>query len=672
MTPSASRPSPPRASSSAGPPRGSQSGRLLLLEAQSGRLTVLRRWLARLGAGKDGEHTLESLEDLGDLFESRLRGAPNSTLFVDAAELPLEELGLLRRWLDRTPAARLVLVGEPEDSEGAQKLWEESQPQAEGTPPVPQWLPWPPDILRLEALLEELEDSASSSPLWPARDFTAPAPTRRTTLQATELQESERQEEGEPATSDAVAAELAELREIEFILGRPGPQSLEETPSLAQSPTPPRAVAPPLETSVEQAPEELESMDSDEEPTDEEGPSLPRVDPLAVALEAAARRTPPASERDRDEERVAEFLRGLELPPSRTEEAGEVDEAQTAKLFDAELEEAVDQAIEEALLHEEIASEVADSETLSLEQEADPALTEQAAHEKLAEAPAEDFETPTGQGEDSSKPSLAPPKRHAPWFKDQVADLADIAQRIELGLSAARSADFEATLQGALKPPGSAVDSDSNPSGDLSGTEDPALSERKLSVRLDELELEVLRLSQYTRTLGYLASPPAQGLQDLDLRSLVSEWVQSQAAQAGGASFASGRTEGAPRFLLRVDEELQIASDKALLSQAFDALFYVARQATPAGQAIRVRVHPAEAGDGGYAETSIEFERGVLEGLTPDEICRPYALRRVLPELGPNSLAAARAILEGQGGRMALEDVGAGRMAWRVQLLLSN
>ncbi|MEM7516614.1 MAG: hypothetical protein AAF368_06800, partial [Planctomycetota bacterium] len=315
--------------------------------------------------------------------------------------------------------------------------------------------------------------------------------------------------------------------------------------------------------------------------------------------------------------------------------------------------------------------EVVDSEALSTEQATDPALTEQAGSEDSAGDSSRDF--PGTSEESSSAPSLSSPIRHAPWFKDQVADLADIAQRIELGLSAARSADFEATLQGALKTPASAVDSDNDTARDLSGTEDPALSERKLSVRLDELELEVLRLSQFTRTLGYLASPPAQGLQSLDLRSLVSEWVQSQAAQAGGASFAGGRTEGAPRFLLRVDEELQVASDKALLSQAFDALFYVARQATPAGQAIRVRVYPAEESeDAGYAETSIEFERGVLDGLTTDEVCRPYALRRVLPELGPNSIAAARAILEGQGGRMALEDVGAGRMAWRVQLLLSN
>jgi hypothetical protein len=55
-----------------------------------------------------------------------------------------------------------------------------------------------------------------------------------------------------------------------------------------------------------------------------------------------------------------------------------------------------------------------------------------------------------------------------------------------------------------------------------------------------------------------------------------------------------------------------------------------------------------------------------------EHIFTPYALRRVLPNLGPNALAAAQAIVVGQGGSLTLGFLDKGRASWRLELPVAD
>jgi hypothetical protein len=65
---------------------------------------------------------------------------------------------------------------------------------------------------------------------------------------------------------------------------------------------------------------------------------------------------------------------------------------------------------------------------------------------------------------------------------------------------------------------------------------------------------------------------------------------------------------------------------------------------------------------------SIEFPAGALRGVDLVKAIEPYALRRVVPELGPNALAAAIGIVAGQGGRAELHPSADGRLQWTIRL----
>ena len=122
---------------------------------------------------------------------------------------------------------------------------------------------------------------------------------------------------------------------------------------------------------------------------------------------------------------------------------------------------------------------------------------------------------------------------------------------------------------------------------------------------------------------------------------------------------------------MRASGPLGVRSDKRLLAQAFDALLFLShRFAGPEGT-VRVDAQPAEGREGGTGElrVSVRFTGGGFAGLSPAEIMEPYALRRDLPELGANSLAAAAGILRGQGGSLILRQEGEdGGFEWLVSL----
>lgn len=247
---------------------------------------------------------------------------------------------------------------------------------------------------------------------------------------------------------------------------------------------------------------------------------------------------------------------------------------------------------------------------------------ERADDEEMADDPALDFdpEIPphTPEAAAVQPASDAPP----PWWRAQVADLADAAQRVELGVQALR----------------------------LSEPDDP----EEVREHVDLLDAEVARLVQFARTLGYVASPPARGDQVFDLADTVQMFV---------AQLAS-RPERSPRCQFRSTEPVYVRSDRALLGQAFDAFFWLAGACAGTGDLVRAQVIR----DGGPAEVRLEFPSGPLTSVETARILEPYGLRRILPDLGPNALSAASSIIVGQGGRAELTRFASGRLGWRITL----
>jgi hypothetical protein len=223
--------------------------------------------------------------------------------------------------------------------------------------------------------------------------------------------------------------------------------------------------------------------------------------------------------------------------------------------------------------------------------------------------------------EEQAPPAAAPAAPSArlepppAYFKDQVADLADIAQRIQLSLEAA--------------------------------------GDGKRGEVLERVGPEVERLLQFTRTLGFLVAPPAPGAQEFDLSEMVEVFL------AG-----TPKTADSPRLLFRGGGELPVRSDRALLAQAFDAFVFLAQNCAGKGEIVRLQTRA----EGDLCALSIQFPAGPLAELEPERILQPYGLRRAVPKLGPNALAAATGIVAGQGGRALLERVGHGRLGWRIEL----
>lgn len=228
--------------------------------------------------------------------------------------------------------------------------------------------------------------------------------------------------------------------------------------------------------------------------------------------------------------------------------------------------------------------------------------------EALQGSPLEPFEPPPPATEaPTPEPVSTLPLAALPaWYRDQVADLADMAQRLDLGL--------RRTLE----------------AGGMEETD----------AALESLSHDVLRLGQFTRTLGYLAAPPGANGATLDLSGLAADFLSTLASE----------DEAGPRFLFRGEPETRVRADKGLLVLVLDALLTVTSLVAGQGGEVRVAVERGE----DQAHLTIQFPAGVLTDLEPARWMEPYALHRRLPGVGPNAVAAAASILAGQGGGLEL------------------
>ncbi|MBK7876629.1 MAG: hypothetical protein IPJ77_12930 [Planctomycetes bacterium] len=501
---------------------------------------------------------------------------------------PLADLASLLR--PATGRARLVLDLDllPLEDAGLVRLWLRADPARElvlagddatrraarlllGEPRA-RWLAWPPDLDDLKRLVRAPGAAAAE-----ARGSHSSPPSPEGPA-------------AEPPTMDALGEELSQ---IEAILGAPLPRRAARTAAAEASA---HAGGPPSPASPARPP-----VGAARTPARAPEPAPPAATPPRVSappLETPSFAAPRAPEHEALEELdELEELHEFELEPrpgprSLPPSASEAFAPPTASAPRA----------------------------VAPETEGSPpgaSSTRMPAPESAADAP----------GASSARAPDAP-RPPAPYFQHQVADLADLAQRIELGLTQVRE-----------------------------GAQASEESAELLAAPLDELTQDVARLLQFTRTLGFLVAAPGPGQQRFDLGELVDVFTRDLVARGA---------EG-PRCLARKQGPAPVRSDRQLVAQALDALFFVASRAAAPGEIVRVKLETDERA----ARLAIEFPAGPLDGLEPARILEPYALRRVLPELGANALSAAVGILRGQGGALELERKGERHLEWRVRLPLA-
>jgi hypothetical protein len=93
-----------------------------------------------------GERRLTPLADtaVADLEELLAQRAVEGLLILEAGRVPLEDIGFVRRFLERHAGWRLAVAGEDANDPRARALLSLARAQ---------WLAWPPDLERLRALL---------------------------------------------------------------------------------------------------------------------------------------------------------------------------------------------------------------------------------------------------------------------------------------------------------------------------------------------------------------------------------------------------------------------------------------------------------------------------------------------------------------------------------------
>ncbi|MEM9379475.1 MAG: hypothetical protein AAGB93_05940 [Planctomycetota bacterium] len=517
--------------------------RARLLVLTQGRLDRLDDLV--VAAGAERARVLR-LDDALELFSTDAEDDCLAVLDLDAT--PVEDAGLLRRWLGARAGARLLWVGS--DVGRVEVL------AAAGAPGT--FLGWPLDVEDLAALARE---AAGAPPADRVPPLGAHAPTAGHSDAAPREGDLPRNGPAGDRDSNGSARPMrrngkGELGAIEAILGttRPDRRGSDGRTDLD------RVVG---------------SLGADGS-----GPRASQRRAAFLRFEAAPRPTPAPHRPSGD-------------PPIHREDLPASDASAEGLELD----------LDGPLLTEEELEAFFDPAPLSPmpEAAAEQELPEEALAESSAEAPAE---AAVGAA------ALDVASRQPGWLKDQTADLADIVMALDLR---ARASHAHVGLEG-----------------------------------------ELARLRQFTRTIGYVAAPPAAGEQDFDVAVLVEE-------QLGGLA---GTSPDSPRLLFRTAPEAAttVRADKALVSMALDALLRAAVGCAGAGDVVRVSVDGAETGPA----VRIEFPRGPLADLRPEDVLEPYALKTRLPEIGSNALAAAGGIAVGQGGDLLVSESTAETLAFEV------
>jgi hypothetical protein len=209
--------------------------------------------------------------------------------------------------------------------------------------------------------------------------------------------------------------------------------------------------------------------------------------------------------------------------------------------------------------------------------------------------------------------------------RDHVAVLADISQRLELAFLGLR-------------------ESGCVPDSDLEGP-----------------VVELRRLLRFTRSLACLAAPPPRGADEFEVTGLIEELLATLTL----------RGRKGPRFqpssgpIGKAALEFIVRADRAALTMAFETVLSLARLCSSGGDTVRVTYTPL---NGSALSIGIEFPAGPLHDVRPERLLDVAVLRERLPDLDPNELVAAAAILRSQGGGMEVLVPAEGQLAIRMRL----
>lgn len=588
-------------------------------------------------------------------------------LVLDAEAVPLEDVGYLRRYVASASDVRVTVVGADAGARVARALL--ALPRAA-------WMAWPPDFDALLALAHghdlALHD-AGRAPSAPQRAVASVPPPARHAPTARAPVAPPR-----PFPARAYEPEPFADAEPEEPTHAPAPSTRDDEPDFGS--TAPRApsefTSSTIQSSAFTAREGDEERELDEIQAILAGPARPEERPALRARERASERAP---ERHTHPARTAlapnpapgaaEHARQNPANPANPASPTSVASgaARDARTRGATTDPVDDAAFEVAFRDTPVAPRTvsdaartairddvagpfdADDEHGEHDQpwaedqpgvddeagEARNVLEPDARHEDEADGGSAEARVVHGSrgGETSASHAIAPepqtssaapfgPKDAPPWWRAQVADLADAAQRVQLSMSALRAVE---------------------PS-----------DEHELRDHVDLVDAEVARVVQFARTLGFVAAPPTRGEQVFDLSDTVQLFMAQLASRPGGS----------PRCQFRALEPVYVRSDRALIGTAFDAFFWLAGACAAAGDVVRAQVRRER----DLAEVRVEFPAGPLAGIDTARILEPYGVRRLLPELGPNALSAASAIVFGQGGATWLTSFPSARLGWRIVL----
>lgn len=250
-----------------------------------------------------------------------------------------------------------------------------------------------------------------------------------------------------------------------------------------------------------------------------------------------------------------------------------------------------------------------------------------AAPNALAHAPGSAPTSPLAQVELTPVPRRAPaaPAGGLSIGRDQVAVLADISQRLELAFLA-------------LRETGRAAEED-----------------------LEGPQIELRRLLRFTRSLACLAAPPPRGVEEFDVSGVIEELLTTLTLRGRkGPRFQPAAGAGG-----RPAVEFIVRADRSALTLAFETVLGVARLCSSGGDTVKVAYTPI---NGSAVSIGIEFPAGPLQGVAAENVLDVNVLRERLPDLGPNELAAASAIVSSQGGALEVATPAEGQLAIRMRL----